>query len=102
MRRTSWRMGRDQTYRLMKAASIAGVYRGRKPIPTRAAKVVDKRLDLVNREFTALDTNRLWVADFTYVRTYSGFCYPAFITDVFSWKIGGGVFLQPYILWVCL
>lgn len=40
--------------------------------------------DLVNRCFTATGPNRLWVADITYVRTTSGFCYTAFITDVFS------------------
>lgn len=89
MNRAGWRIGRDQTYRLMKIAGVAGAHRGRKPITTRAAKVVDDRPDLVNRDFTAAAPNRLWVADFTYVRTYSGFCYTAFITDVFSRKIVG-------------
>ena len=89
MNRAGWNIGRDQTYRLMKAAGIAGAHRGRKPITTRAAKVIDDRPDLVNRDFTATAPNRLWVADFTYVRTYSGFCYTAFITDVFSRKIVG-------------
>ncbi|ORC16116.1 transposase [Rothia nasimurium] len=89
MRRAGWDIGRDQTYRLMKAAGIAGVHRGRGPVTTRTAKTPDNRPDLVNRNFTASGPNRLWVADFTYVRTYSGFCYTAFITDVFSRKIVG-------------
>ena len=62
---------------------------GRKPITTRAANAIDDRPDLVKRDFTAAAPNRLWVADFTYVRTYSDFCYTAFITDVFSRKIVG-------------
>lgn len=89
MRRAGWAMGRDQTYRLMRLAGIAGAHRGRKPITTQAAKVLDDRPDLVNRDFTACAPNRVWVADFTYVRTTSGFCYTAFITDVFSRKIVG-------------
>lgn len=87
--RAGWDIGRDQTYRLMRAAGIQGIHRGRKPITTRRAKEADTRPDLVNRNFTATAPNRLWVADFTYVRTYSGFCYTAFITDVFSRKIVG-------------
>ena len=49
---------------------------------TRPATVLNHRPDLVNRHFTADAPNRLWVADFTYVRTAGGFCYTAFITDV--------------------
>ena len=89
MRGAGWDIGRDQTYRLMKIAGVAGAHRGRQPITTRAATVIDDRLDLVQRNFTADASNRLWVADFTDVRTYSGFCYTAFITDVFSRKIVG-------------
>ncbi|WP_237233957.1 IS3 family transposase [Rothia nasisuis] len=89
MRRAGWAVGWDQTYRLMRAAGLQGVHRGRKPVTTRPATVLDYRLDLVNRCFTADAPNRLWVADFTYVRTASGFCYTAFITDVFSRKIVG-------------
>lgn len=87
--RAGWDIGRDQVYRLMKAAGIAGAHRGRKPVTTRPVKEPDHRPDLVQRNFTATAPNRLWVADFTYVRTYSGFCYTAFITDVFSRKIVG-------------
>ena len=54
MRRAGWDVGRDQTYWLMKAAGIADAHRGRKPITTRAAKVIDECPDLVNRDFTCL------------------------------------------------
>ena len=43
--------------------------------------------DLLNRNFTAPAPNRVWVTDFTYVRTWAGFCYVAFIVDVFAQKI---------------
>lgn len=89
MKRAGWDIGRDQTYRLMRAAGIQGAHRGRKPVTTRAAKAPDDRPDLVNRRFAAVAPHRLWVADFTYVRTGNGFCYTAFITDVFSRKIVG-------------
>lgn len=49
----------------MKAAGIAGAHRGRKPMTTRAGKVIDDRSDVVNRDFTAIAPNRLWVAEFT-------------------------------------
>ena len=45
--------------------------------------------DLVNRQFRALAPNRLWGADITYVRTWQGFCYTAFVTDVWTRKIVG-------------
>ena len=89
MRRAGWDIGRDQAYRLMKIAGVAGAHRGRKPVIIRPATVLDHRPDLVNRRFTADAPNRLWVADVTYVRTAGGFCYTAFITDVFSRKIVG-------------
>jgi putative transposase len=45
--------------------------------------------DLVDRDFTTVATNRLWVADLTYVRTWSGFVYVAFVTDMYSRRIVG-------------
>ena len=89
MMREGWDIGREQTARLMRKADLQGVRRGRKPITTCRSKVVDTRPDLVDRDFTAAGPNRLWVADITYVRTTSGFCYTAFVTDVFSRKIVG-------------
>jgi transposase InsO family protein len=49
----------------------------------------ERPADLVHRDFTADRPNRLWVADLTYVATWVGFVYVAFITDVFSRKIVG-------------
>ncbi len=89
MAREGWQIGRDQCARLMRAAGLVGVVRGRCPRTTVSSKAADARPDLVNRCFTATGPNRLWVADITYVRTTSGFCYTAFITDVFSRRIVG-------------
>lgn len=89
MRREGWNVGRDQVLRLMRKAETKGAVRGRKPVTTVKSKTVDTRPDLVDRNFKAPAPNLLWVADITYVRTTSGFCYTAFITDVFSRKIVG-------------
>lgn len=89
MRREGWQIGRDQIARLMRKAGLTGVIRGRKPRTTIPAREPDLRPDLVQRRFVADRPNRLWVADITYVRTTAGFCYTAFVTDVFSRKIVG-------------
>ncbi|MGH3430262.1 MAG: IS3 family transposase [Terriglobales bacterium] len=89
MRRSGWDIGRDQCARLMRKVGLHGVVRGRKPRTTQPAQVPDHRPDLVMRNFRACRPNRLWVADITYVRTTSGFCYTAFVTDVFSRRIAG-------------
>ena len=65
MRRAGWDVGRDQIARLMKAAGLQGVRRGRKPVTTRPSVEPDHRPDLVKRQFTAHEPNRLWVADIT-------------------------------------
>lgn len=75
--------------RLMKRLGIEGVRRGKRCITTRPSDLADKPLDLVNREFTADRPNQLWVADITYVATWSGFVYVAFVVDVFSRCIVG-------------
>ncbi|MBG9290941.1 DDE-type integrase/transposase/recombinase [Corynebacterium diphtheriae] len=56
---------------------------------TRRTAGPDTRPDLVGRELKASGSNRLWVADITYVRTRKGFVYTAFVTDVFFWRIIG-------------
>jgi putative transposase len=89
MRREGWDIGRDQVARLMRTAGLNGVIRGRKPRTTIPSRTPDDRPDLVERRFVADRPNRLWVADITYVRTTAGFCYTAFVTDVFSRKIVG-------------
>ena len=89
MRHAGWDVGRDQVARLMKIAGLQGVRRGRKPVTTRPEAGVDQRPDLVERRFIADRPQQLWVADITYVRILTGFCYVAFITDVFSRRIVG-------------
>ncbi|MFJ6599982.1 IS3 family transposase [Micrococcus luteus] len=89
LRRAGWDLGRDQVARLMKTAGLEGVRRGRKPITTRPAEAPDTRPDLVERRFAAARPHQLWVADITYVRILTGFCYVAFITDVYSRRIVG-------------
>lgn len=89
MHRAGWEIGRDQVARLMKLAGLQGVRRGRKPVTTRPARQPDHRPDLVERRFEAELPHQLWVADITYVRTLAGFCYVAFITDVFTRRIVG-------------
>jgi putative transposase len=75
--------------RLMRAAGLRGISRVRTPRTTVRASTPDTRPDLVNREFTAPAPDRLWVADITYVKTYSGWVYAAFVLDVFSRRIVG-------------
>jgi putative transposase len=73
----------------MRSMGLQGVVRGRK-VRTTVSDLEDKRpLDLVNRDFSATRPNQLWVADFTYVATWMGFVYVAFIIDVFSRMIVG-------------
>jgi putative transposase len=75
--------------RLMRELQLRGAVRGKKHRTTISDDLVDRPRDLVDRNFTAAAPNRLWVADLTYVRTWSGFVYVAFITDVFSRMIVG-------------
>ena len=76
--------------RLMRHLGLTGVVRGRKftvtTIPDAAAA---RRPDLVTRQFKAMRPNQLWVADLTYVATWRGFVYVAFVIDVFSRRIVG-------------
>ena len=68
---------------------LEGVVRGTRPRTTIAADVADRPMDLVQRDFTAEQPNHLWVSDFTYVATWRGFVYVAFVIDVFSRRIVG-------------
>ena len=68
---------------------LRGVIRGHKPRTTIPDKRSSRPADLVERNFTADGPNRLWVADLTYVATWIGFIYVAFVIDVFSRKIVG-------------
>lgn len=73
--------------RLMTDLGLSGVRRGKRPRTTVPAKNGKRAGDLLDRDFTAPAPNRVWVADFTYVRTWAGFTYVAFIVDVFAQKI---------------
>jgi putative transposase len=75
--------------RLMRELSIGGVVRGNTKVTTIAAKNAMNVDDLVKREFHADAPNKLWVADFTYVSTWEGWCYTAFVMDAFSRRILG-------------
>jgi putative transposase len=75
--------------RLMGELGLAGRVRGRKKRTTIPAELSARPADLVERRFCATAPNRLWIADITYVATWSGFAYAAFVTDVFSRRIVG-------------
>lgn len=87
--RQGWDIGRDQTERLMRLAGVRGVRKSKKVFTTRSDKKAALPGDLVNRRFTADAPQRLWVCDVTYVATWSGFAYVAFVTDVYSRRIVG-------------
>ena len=90
LRRREFDVGRDRVARLMRQEGLEGVRRGKRKrttIPDEAA--LERARDLVQRDFSAPAPNRLWVADLTYIRTWQGFVYLAFILDVFSRKIVG-------------
>jgi hypothetical protein len=80
---------RCQVERLMRAAGLRGIRRGRQFITTRPDPGAVRPPDLVKRDFTAPAPNVLWVVDFTYVPTWSGMAFTAFVTDVFSRRIIG-------------
>ena len=76
--------------RLMRAAGLRGVTRGRAfTVTTESCELAARAPDLVNRAFRASRPNQLWVADITYVATWAGFAYVAFVIDVFSRAIVG-------------
>jgi putative transposase len=80
---------RCQVERLMRADGLHGAVRGRPTITTRPDPAAARPPDLVERDFTATRPNQLWVVDFTYVPTWSGTVFTAFVTDVFSRRIVG-------------
>jgi len=76
--------------RLMREMGLRGAVRGRAyKVTTTPDNAAERPLDLVQREFVATRPNQLWVADLTYVATWAGFAYVAFVIDVFSRFIVG-------------
>ena len=84
---SAWRVA--TVARLMRAMGLAGAVRGRAWITTTHAGEGGRPVDLVDRQFVATRPNQLWVSDFTYVATWSGFVYVAFVIDVFARRIVG-------------
>jgi len=82
-------VARCTTQRLMRDLGLRGVSRAKGPRTTVPGTAPDTRKDLVGRAFTADRPDRLWVADITYVRTFAGWVYCAFVLDVFSRRIVG-------------
>jgi transposase InsO family protein len=89
MKREGIPVGRCRVERLMREMGLQGAVRGKKFKTTIPDDVADRPLDLVKRDFTATRPNQLWVADLTYVATWLGFVYVAFVIDVFSRMITG-------------
>ena len=89
LRREGELVGRDRVARLMRTLDIAGAVRGKPRRTTIPDPAAARAPDLVNRQFTATRPNQLWVSDFTYVATWSGTVYVAFVIDVFSRLIVG-------------
>jgi transposase InsO family protein len=75
--------------RLMKVLGIQGVRRGRRIVTTVSDELLERPRDAVNRDFAVSRPNALWVADLTYVATWRGFVYVAFVIDAFARRIVG-------------
>ena len=89
LHRDSIEVARCTVERLMGELGIAGVVRGKPRRTTKPDESAARPADLVDRQFAATRPNRLWVADITYLRTWSGFAYAAFVIDVYSRMIVG-------------
>ncbi len=89
MRREGFTIARCTVERLMRDMGLAGVIRGKPVRTTISDKAAPCPLDHVNRQFHAPAPNRLWVSDFTYVSTWGGFVYVAFVIDVYARYIVG-------------
>ncbi|MGW4514574.1 IS3 family transposase [Streptomyces sp. NPDC004393] len=89
LRRKGHELARCTVERLMAELGLEGVIRGRRRRTTVPEPSAPRPPDLVDRDFTASRPDQLWVADMTYVRTWSGWAYVAFVLDVYSRMIVG-------------
>jgi len=89
LRRERQEVARCTVARLMKAMGLQGVIRGRTVRTTVSDKAAPCPLDRVNRQFRSPRPNALWVSDFTYVATWAGFVYVAFVIDTYARRIVG-------------
>jgi len=90
LQREGHAVARCTVARLMRRLGLAGAVRGRAfKVTTTPDPTATRPADLVTRQFTATRPNQLWVADLTYIATWRGFVYVAFVIDVFSRRIVG-------------
>jgi putative transposase len=89
LHRDGIKVGRCRVERLIRELGIQGVVRGKPKRTTIAEEAAEHAADLVERRFSADRPDQLWVADLTYIRTWVGFVYAAFVIDVFSRLIVG-------------
>jgi putative transposase len=89
VRRQGHPVARCTVERLMRSAGLRGITRAKGPRTTVPGTGPDTRPDLVERAFTASGPDQRWVADITYCRTFSGWVYAAFVTDVYSRRVVG-------------
>jgi transposase InsO family protein len=96
LKREQFEVARCTVERLMGVLGLQGAVRGKPCRTTLSDDATDRPADLVNRQFTATRPNQLWVADITYVATWAGFVYVAFVIDVFArrivgWRVGSSL-----------
>ena len=89
LQREGFDVARCTVSRLMRSMGLQGIIRGKPVKTTFPDKSAPSPLDRVNRQFNAPAPNRLWVSDFTYVATWQGFVYVAFVIDAFARRIVG-------------
>ena len=89
MQREGFAVARSTVARLMRDLGLQGVVRGKPVRTTVSDKATPCPLDHVNRQFYAPAPNMLWVSDFTYVATWAGFVYVAFVIDTYARRIVG-------------
>jgi putative transposase len=89
LRREGFAVARCTVERLMASLGLQGAIRGKPVRTTISDKAVPCPLDHVNRQFHAVRPNALWVSDFTYVATWTGFVYVAFVIDAYARRIVG-------------
>jgi transposase InsO family protein len=89
LRREGIAVARCTVERLMRREGLRGVVRGKRIFTTIPDETAPRPADLVERNFSAVAPNRLWLADLTYVRTWAGFVYVSFVFDAYSRFICG-------------
>lgn len=89
LQREGYNVARCTVARLMKTMGLQGIIRGKPHKTTVPDKKAPCPLDKVNRQFKVPAPNRLWVSDFTYVATWKGFVYVAFVIDAYARRIVG-------------